>query len=99
MSDAAPVPAKNAAAKHKKPADHPPVTQMVRSAFSNLKDWKGNSLAANKKYVVTNTKVILSLDKKNYYTNKPISQLNVNGKMVHDDKDIANVYQALILKY
>ncbi len=57
MSVAAPAPAKKAAAKPKKTADHPPVAQMVSSAISNLKDRKGSSLAAIKKYVVANNKV------------------------------------------
>ena len=57
MSDApAPAP-KKAAAKPKKPADHPPVAEMVKAAISNLKERKGSSLAAIKKYVVANYKV------------------------------------------
>jgi len=58
MSDAAaaPAPAKKAT-KPKKPADHPPVAQMVSAAISNLKERKGSSLAAIKKYIAANNKV------------------------------------------
>ena len=58
MSDA-PVakPAKaKKAAKPKKPAAHPPVASMVTAAIKNLKDRKGSSLAAIKKYISANYK-------------------------------------------
>jgi hypothetical protein len=55
MSDAAP--AKKIAAKPKKVAEHPPVAQMVNTAISSLKERKGASLAAVKKYVAANNKV------------------------------------------
>lgn len=56
MSDA--TPKKTAAAKKpvKKP-DHPPVASMVNAAITNLKDRKGSSLAAIKKYISTTYKV------------------------------------------
>ncbi|KAL7288874.1 hypothetical protein TKK_0016844 [Trichogramma kaykai] len=71
MSDAASAPAalpvaspKKAAAKKattaKKPAlkaDHPPTAQMVNAAIRNLKDKKGSSLQAIKKYIAANYKV------------------------------------------
>lgn len=59
MSDAAPAPAKKVA-KAKKPAkkaDHPPVAAMVVAAITALKDRKGSSLAAIKKYIAANYKV------------------------------------------
>ena len=58
MSDAA-APAK-AAPKAKKPAkkaDHPPVAAMVSAAIAALKDRKGSSLPAIKKYVAATYKV------------------------------------------
>ena len=51
---------KKAAPKAKKPVkkpDHPPVASMVNSAITNLKDRKGSSLAAIKKYIGSNYKV------------------------------------------
>ena len=55
MTDAAPKKvAKKPAAK--KP-DHPPVAAMVNAALANLKERKGSSLAAIKKYVGANYKV------------------------------------------
>ena len=59
MSDAAAAPAK-AAPKAKKPAkkaDHPPVAAMVSAAIAALKDRKGSSLPAIKKYVAATYKV------------------------------------------
>ena len=44
------------AAKPKKPAAHPPVASMVTAAIKNLKDRKGSSLAAIKKYISANYK-------------------------------------------
>ena len=58
MSDAAATPKK--AAKAKKPAakpTHPPVAEMVNAAITTLKDRKGSSLSAIKKYVGTTYKV------------------------------------------
>ena len=59
MSDVAASP-KKAAPKAKKPvkkAEHPPVASMVNAAITNLKDRKGSSLAAIKKYIATTYKV------------------------------------------
>ena len=60
MSDAAPAsPAKKAtkkASKPKKVAAHPPTSQMVNAAIRNLKERKGSSLAAIKKYIAANYK-------------------------------------------
>lgn len=58
MSDAAASPKK--AVKAKKPAakpTHPPVAEMVNAAITTLKDRKGSSLAAIKKYVASTYKV------------------------------------------
>ena len=59
MSDAAAATPKKAA-KAKKPvkkAEHPPVATMVDAAITSLKDRKGSSLAAIKKYIAANYKV------------------------------------------
>ena len=56
MSDAA-TPKKAKAKKPAKKADHPPVASMVNAAITNLKDRKGSSLAAIKKYIAANYKV------------------------------------------
>ncbi len=50
MSAKPATPAKKAA-KPKKPADHPPVAEMVTTAINNLKERNGSSLAAIKKYI------------------------------------------------
>merc|ERR1711881_635 len=52
----APAPAKKAA-KPKKPATHPKTTVMVAAAIAALKDRKGSSLPAIKKYIAANYKV------------------------------------------
>ena len=57
---AAAAPSPKKATKAKKPAkkaDHPPVASMVNAAITNLKDRKGSSLAAIKKYIAANYKV------------------------------------------
>ena len=61
MSDAAaPAPPKaKKATKPKKPKtapSHPPVAKMVNDAIMALKELKGSSLAAIKKYIATNNK-------------------------------------------
>ena len=56
MSDAA-SPKKAKAKKPAKKPDHPPVASMVNAAITNLKDRKGSSLAAIKKYIAANYKV------------------------------------------
>ena len=45
------------AVKPKKVMSHPPVAQMVNAAIAALKDRKGSSLAAIKKYIAANNKV------------------------------------------
>lgn len=59
MSDVSKATPKKSAAKAKKPkveAAHPPVAVMVTAAVTNLKDRKGSSLAAIKKYIAANYK-------------------------------------------
>ena len=56
MSDAKPV---KKAAKPKKPAEHPKCSVMIAAAITALKDRKGSSLAAIKKYIGANYKVDL----------------------------------------
>ena len=53
MSDAA----KKVTKKPAKKPDHPPVASMVNAALTNLKERKGSSLAAIKKYVAATYKV------------------------------------------
>jgi hypothetical protein len=50
-------PKKAAAKKPVKKPDHPPVASMVNAAISNLKERKGSSLAAIKKYISATYKV------------------------------------------
>ena len=56
MSDAA-TPKKVAKKPAAKKPDHPPVATMVNAALANLKERKGSSLAAIKKYVAATYKV------------------------------------------
>ena len=56
MTDAA-TPKKAAKKAAPKKPDHPPVAAMVNDALTNLKERKGSSLAAIKKYVTANYKV------------------------------------------
>ncbi|KAI8480075.1 histone H3-K27 trimethylation, partial [Branchiostoma belcheri] len=61
MSAPAPVaPKKKVARKPKKPAAHPPVAKMVAAAIAALKDRKGSSLQAIKKYIAANYKNMLA---------------------------------------
>jgi hypothetical protein len=59
MSDAAaPAPAKASKPKApRKPSAHPPTSEMVMKALVTLKDRKGSSLPAIKKYIAANYKV------------------------------------------
>ncbi|XP_062589648.1 histone H1-delta-like [Saccostrea cucullata] len=61
MADNAPAPAKSpkkkAAAKPKKPAEHPKYIDMVLDAIKNLKERKGSSRQAILKYVMSKFKV------------------------------------------
>ncbi|XP_029724353.2 late histone H1-like [Aedes albopictus] len=52
----APSVAKGDAKKPKKPATHPPANEMVLAALKNLKERKGSSLQAVKKYIGANYK-------------------------------------------
>lgn len=79
MTDAAPA-KKAAAAKPKKPAEHPPVAQMVNSAISGLKERKGSSLAAIKKYVAANNKV--DIDRLAPFIRKYLKKAVTDGKLV-----------------
>lgn len=79
MSAAAIVPAKKAAAKPKKPMDHPPVAEMVKSAISGLKERKGSSLAAIKKYVAANNKV--DMDRLASFIRRYLKKAVADGKL------------------
>ena len=57
MSDAAPAKKVAKAKKPAKKADHPSTAAMVVAAITALKDRKGSSLAAIKKYIAANYKV------------------------------------------
>lgn len=57
MSSAASAASPKKAKKPAKKADHPPVASMVDAAIKNLKERKGSSLAAIKKYIAANYKV------------------------------------------
>ncbi len=57
MSAAAATPKKAAAKKPAKKPDHPSTAAMVNAAIKNLKERKGSSLAAIKKYIAANYKV------------------------------------------
>ena len=76
MSDA---PAKKAA-KPKKPVEHPPVAQMVNTAISSLKERKGSSLAAIKKYVAANNKV--DIDRLAPFIRKYLKKAVADGKLL-----------------
>ena len=56
MSDAATKPTAKKATKPKTAPTHPPVASMVTAAIKTLKDRKGSSLAAIKKYISANYK-------------------------------------------
>ena len=82
MSDApaAPAPAKKAAAKPKKAADHAPVAEMVNSAITSLKERKGSSLAAIKKHVAANNKV--DMDRIAPFIRRYLKKAVADGKLV-----------------
>jgi histone H1/5 len=79
MSDAAPAPAKKAA-QPKKPSDHAPVAEMVNTAITNLKEKKGSSLAAIKKYVAANNKV--DMDRITPFIRRFLKKAVTDGKLV-----------------
>ena len=81
MSDAAASP-KKAAAKAKKPAkkaDHPPVASMVNAAIAALKDRKGSSLPAIKKYVAATYKV--NIEKLAPFVRRYLKKAVADGKL------------------
>jgi hypothetical protein len=78
MSDAAPT--KKVAAKPKKVAEHPPVAQMVNEAISSLKERKGSSLAAVKKYVAANNKV--DIEKLGPFIRRYLKKAVADGKLL-----------------
>ena len=86
MSDAAPTAAshKKKAAKPKKPkaaSTHPPVAQMVNAAIKNLKERKGSSLAAIKKYIGANYKCDVA--KLAPFIRKYLKKASDDGRLVH----------------
>ncbi|XP_002742334.1 histone H1-like [Saccoglossus kowalevskii] len=82
MSDAAPAPQKKATKpkKPKAPATHPKTIDMVVAAITNLKDRKGSSLQAIKKYVGANYKV--DLDKITPFIRRALKSGVTDGKFV-----------------
>ncbi|XP_006825951.1 histone H1-III-like [Saccoglossus kowalevskii] len=82
MSDAAPAPQKKATKpkKPRAPAAHPKTIDMVVAAITNLKDRKGSSLQAIKKYVGANYKV--DLDKITPFIRRALKSGVTDGKFV-----------------
>ena len=84
MSDAPPAAASpKKAVKAKKPAkkaDHPPVAAMVNAAIAGLKDRKGSSLAAIKKYIAANYKV--DVNKLAPFIRRFLKKAVADGKLV-----------------
>jgi len=76
----APAPAKKAVAKPKKPTSHPPIAEMVYSAIANLKDKKGSSLSAIKKYVAANNKVDMD-DRTASFLRRYLKKAVIEGKL------------------
>ena len=83
MSDPAPAttksPKKKAAAKPKKPADHPPYLEMTKAAISNLKERNGSSRQAIEKYIKANYKV----DEVGGHLKMALKRAVANGKLLH----------------
>lgn len=79
MSTAAATPTKKAA-KPKKPSEHAPVAEMVNNAITNLKEKKGSSLAAIKKYVAANNKV--DMDRITPFIRRYLKKAVADGKLV-----------------
>ena len=57
MSEAAKSPAKKKPAAPKKPADHPPYSEMIKAAIVALKERNGSSRQAIEKYIKANYKI------------------------------------------
>lgn len=68
------------AKKPKSKPTHPPTSQMVSAAIKELKDKKGSSLAAIKKYIAANYK--LDVDKLNFYIKKALRDGVEGGTLV-----------------
>lgn len=79
MSDSTSAP-KKAAAKPKKPMDHPPVAEMVNTAIKSLAEKKGSSLAAIKKHVAANNKV--DMDRLTPFIRRYLKKAVTDGKLV-----------------
>merc|ERR1712018_1051845 len=71
-------PAKKAA-KPKKPAEHPPTASMVKAAIMTLKERKGSSLPAIKKYIASNYKY--DVVKNARFINKALKKLSEDGAL------------------
>ena len=79
MSDAAPAKAAPKAKKPAKKADHPPVAAMVSAAIAALKDRKGSSLPAIKKYVAATYKV--DIEKLAPFVRRYLKKAVADGKL------------------
>lgn len=80
---AVPTPAKIKAPKAKKPAakpSHPPTSQLVNAAIKALKERRGSSLQAIKKYIATNNKV--DADKLSPFIKKYLKKGTASGNLV-----------------
>jgi len=79
MGDTATTPQKKAV-KPKKPASHPKTIDMVIAAITNLKDRKGSSLQAVKKYIGANYKV--DIEKMSSFIRRGLKNAVIGGKLV-----------------
>ncbi|XP_066292492.1 late histone H1-like [Branchiostoma lanceolatum] len=78
MADTAASPKKAAKAKKPKaPAAHPPCSDMITAAITALKDRKGTSLAAIKKYVAANYK--FDVDKQGHVLRRTLKRMVEKG--------------------
>ena len=64
----------------KKPAAHPPTSEMVKAAIAGLKERKGSSLAAIKKYIAANYKV--DVEKLAPFIRRFIKKAVADGKLI-----------------
>merc|ERR1712141_109520 len=85
MTEAAAAPKVAKAKKPAKKAEHPPSAVMVLAAVKALKDKKGSSLAAIKKYIAANYKVDVA--KISPFIRKAIKKL-VEGKKLNQVKGV-----------
>ncbi|XP_066304497.1 histone H1-like [Branchiostoma lanceolatum] len=79
MSAPAPSP-KKAKKAPKAPAAHPPTTAMVTAALEALKDRKGSSLLAIKKYIAGNYK--FDVEKKGHFIKRALKALVEKGTLI-----------------